>query len=556
MSSKEANKNLDSFILVSILALNILYATSAFCQINPIGIWDGNFMDNFRISLVINSDTSGTIKTFSFDEVIQNDVIKILTLNNEVCSFEIPVKRTIFNGKFIDDGEIIDGKFIFPDGSVHQFTGGKVKNAIPDQENLSFTLNQISQKQQYDDLLYLFEKIKTYHPQLYNYISKDNLDVLFAETIKSLESVDDVVSFYYKIAPIIDAIKCSHTGIRLPFNILQWFEKYGNPIPIELAFISNNAYVLKNCCDSSINFEPGSEVLKINNIDITEIISDLQPSIPSEGKNTTTKNNYLNRNFNSLFLTKYNAEEYKVTLKQNGVVQTCTLYPCDSVRKINNKDQSTPVHYSKKNDYGLLVVNSFAYPDINEYISILDGIFKSINDDHIQNLILDLRNNAGGHPIFATQLLSYLTDSSFIYFKRNPDVVEFEPLCYEIYSCNFKFNGNIYVWVNGGCLSTTGHLISLMNYYSKAVFIGEQPGSTYSCNDFSLQFVLPNSKIELNVPRTTFETAVSELNDVSFHLDHNIDITIYDLLNENDVYLEYTLSLIDQNSTQHKDAPE
>lgn len=547
MSSKEANKNLDSFILVSILALNILYATSAFCQINPIGIWDGNFMDNFRISLVINSDTSGTIKTFSFDEVIQNDVIKILTLNNEVCSFEVPVKRTIFNGKFIDDGEIIDGKFIFPDGSVHQFTGGKVKNAIPDQENLSFTLNQISQKQQYDDLLYLFEKIKTYHPQLYNYISKDNLDVLFAETIKSLESVDDVVSFYYKIAPIIDAIKCSHTGIRLPFNILQWFEKYGNPIPIELAFISNNAYVLKNCCDSSINIEPGSEVLKINNIDITEIISDLQPSIPSEGKNTTTKNNYLNRNFNSLFITKYNADEYEVIVKHNGIIQTCILKPCVCSRRIINTDQSTSIQFYAKKDYAALTVKSFIYPDINEYISILDSIFKNLKENHTQSLILDLRDNAGGHPIFAAQLLSYLTDSSFVYFRRNPEIPEFEPLYNTMFPSNLNFEGKLYVLINGGCLSTTGHLISLLSYHTQAIFIGEQPGSSYQCNDNSLEFVLPNSEIILNVPRTTFETAVSKFDNSTFHVDHNIPITINDLLNEKDTYLEYTLSLIKQN---------
>lgn len=546
MSSKETIKiNIESFILVCILALNILYATSAFCQINPIGIWEGSFMDNFRIRLVINSDTSGSIKTFSFDEVIQNDVIKVLTLNSEVCSFEIPLKRTIFNGKFTDDGKIINGEFTFPDGSVHQFTGGKVKNANPDQGNLSFTLNQISQKQQYDDLLYLIDKIKTYHPQLYNYISKDNLDALVAETIKSLESVDDVVSFYYKIAPIVDAIKCSHTGIRLPYKYLQWIEKYGNPIPIELAFISDKAYVLKNGCDSSINIKPGSEVLKINNIDITEIISNLKASIPSEGKNTTTKINYLNQNFNALFLTKYNSEKYEVTLKQNGNGQTYTLYPCASGIKITNEDQKTSVHFSKKKDYGLLAVKSFIYPDINEYISMLDSIFKSLEDDHINNLILDLRNNTGGHPIFAAQLLSYFADSSFRYFKKNPNVAEFEPLYNEMHPSNFKFNGNLYVLVNGGCLSTTGHLIALLKYYSKAVFIGEQPGSTYYCNDFSLKFVLPNSKIELNVPRTTFETAVSEFDHGSFHLDHNIHITINDLLKENDIYLEYTLSLIE-----------
>lgn len=548
--------NLKLFTVANILAYCMFFVTSVFSQITPIGVWSGSFMDNFQLKLDIDSDTSGALTTSLGDVILAIDTIKIRFLNDEICSFELPEKKTSFNGKFMEDGEVISGKLIFPDGTVHLFTGHKVNNSVPEIKQLSYNVKQLSLEQQKEDLLYLSEKLKTHHPALYHFTPKENLEQLYEETLEKLETVDDVVSFYYRIVPIVDAIRCSHTGIRLPNKYLQWLEDHGNPLPVSLAVISEKAYVLKNYCDSSIHIEPGSEILKINDIDIAEIISTLKTSIPSEGNNTATKNNYLNRNFNALFLTKYNAEEYKITLKQDGIVQTCALYPCDSGRKINNKDQSTPVHYSKKNDYGLLVVNSFAYPDINEYISILDGIFISINDDHIQNLILDLRNNAGGHPIFAAQLLSYFTASSFSYFKRNPDVAEFEPLYNEMQPSNFKFNGNIYVWVNGGCLSTTGHLISLLNYYSKAVFIGEQPGSTYSCNDFSLQFVLPNSKIELNVPRTTFETAVSELNDVSFHLDHNIDIKINDVLNENDVYLEYTLSLIDQNSTKHKDASE
>jgi len=112
-----------------------------------------------------------------------------------------------------------------------------------------------------------------------------------------------------------------------------------------------------------------------------------------------------------------------------------------------------------------------------------------------------------------------------------------------------KFEGNIYVFVNGGCLSTTGHLISLLKFHTNAIFIGEEPGSTFQCNDFSIQLTLPISGIELNVPRTTFETSVSgfTLNE-PFPIDYEINYTADEIINRKDVYLEIVQTIIKNNS--------
>ncbi len=127
---------------------------------------------------------------------------------------------------------------------------------------------------------------------------------------------------------------------------------------------------------------------------------------------------------------------------------------------------------------------------------------------------------------FAAQLFSYLTNDDFIYFKRNEDIEEFEPLYQLMQPNKLNFQGKVYVFVNGGSLSTTGHLISLLKFHTDAVFIGEEPGSILRCNDFSIQLTLPNSGIELNIPRTSFETFVSgfTLND-AFVIDYGVNIT-------------------------------
>ena len=88
-------------------------------------------------------------------------------------------------------------------------------------------------------------------------------------------------------------------------------------------------------------------------------------------------------------------------------------------------------------------------------------------------------------------------------------------------------------------MSTTGHLISLLKHYSHAVFIGEEPGSTNSCNDFSKQMTLPKSGIVLNVPRTTFETFVPEEEiEEEFPMDHKVTVKVENLIQGTDSYME------------------
>jgi hypothetical protein len=112
-------------------------------------------------------------------------------------------------------------------------------------------------------------------------------------------------------------------------------------------------------------------------------------------------------------------------------------------------------------------------------------------------------------------------------------------------SNNLNFKGNIYVLINGGCLSTTGHLISLLQFHTGAQFIGEEPGSTFRCNDFSKQITLPKSGIAVNVPRTTFETSVSGFSLCEpFPLDYQVKETATDITGNEDPVVSKVLSVI------------
>lgn len=200
--------------------------------------------------------------------------------------------------------------------------------------------------------------------------------------------------------------------------------------------------------------------------------------------------------------------------------------------------QAYSFHMESDPEYGVLKVASFGIRNMEDYFSFLDSIFINMKQTGTSNLVLDLRDNWGGHPIFAAQLFSYLTDEEFTYFQRNPDIEEFEPLYNPMQPNKNHFSGSIFVLVNGACLSTTGHLISLLDYHTGALFIGEEPGSTFTCNDFSIQFQLPNSGMEVNIPRTTFVTAVPGLEEGKpFPVDYQVRQTVKDRIEGVDSYM-------------------
>jgi hypothetical protein len=103
----------------------------------------------------------------------------------------------------------------------------------------------------------------------------------------------------------------------------------------------------------------------------------------------------------------------------------------------------------------------------------------------------------------------------------------------------------LYVLVDGGCLSTAGHLISLIKYHTPAMFIGEEPGSTFRCNDFSMQVTLPHTSLEANIPRMTFETAVEGFREGDpFPVDYPVSFTISDVVDGIDRSLELSKEMV------------
>jgi len=548
-------KKYSSFLICYVIFISsfLFPMQKAYCQENFIGTWEGVFMNDFDVRINFDGNNQGNIKMIAGGNIIQNDQITDIKLTHNEFTFYIPDKQTPFIGNFNDQITHLTGEFIFPDGKKYAIQlKRKIDDTNPSEEFKATKEIKFKAEDLHADLLFLNSSLKEHHPQLYAFTSTDSMEIILKRL--NSELIDDFTleKSYLILSQLTDAVKCSHTGIRLPLSYQNLANNFGNYFPFRLYFKNERAFIISGNFEGNLQISPGNEIISINNMPVKKIIEQLFFLIPSEGCNVTTKYNELNKRFNALFYFLDDSEKFIVKYKKGTSTDSITVSSSrlESIKSLDGAIEDNRLisfNYIDNMTFGVLKVPSFAIPDMDHYFQQLDSIFNDLKTTNTQNLILDLRDNSGGHPIFAAQLFSYLTEKDFIYFKRNDEVKEFEPLYNVMQPNRLNFRGNIYVFVNGGCLSTTGHLISLLKFNTNAIFIGEEPGSTFRCNDFSMQLHLPNTGIELNVPRVTFETSVTGFTLCHpFPIDYEVNNPVIKIINKEDAFLEMVRLIIDK----------
>ena len=537
-----------------------------------LGFWEGEFMPGNNLTLILNfrmlgnETVTGQIVLFQGNVQIQNDPLKDVLLKDNILSFYIEAKNTRFNGSLETGGQEITGDFHFPDGTVHPLLVRKV--AAPSLRE--YTLNRsepnghdilerkYSGAQLQDDLTFLRDQLENTHPQLYLYSSKEKFDALFDSTFLTINDEMTEDEFFRRMAVIVAKVNCSHTGIRFSREFSRALESRKNLIPLDIRFIESKAYII---ADYSHNpaVEAGMQLLSINGIPSSEVMRKLNASIPSDGFNESLKRHEINSQFARLY-SQYigNYERFdlecatdagrKIRIQLPAMTQEMLDSAIRQAHPERTGIDSSPLEIEVNNETSIavLTVKSFGAPDPERYNAFLRESFARMRTEGIRHLIIDVRGNKGGHPFFAAELLSYLARSDFVYFKRPLEQGELTSLYQPIQPKEHAFSGDIYILINGGCLSSTGHFLSLVRFHKMAILIGEEPGGSFYCNDGSKQRVLPNTKIELNLPQLTFQTAVTGFEKGDPLLpDHDVKPSLEDFLSGRDAVMEYTMRLIE-----------
>ncbi len=432
-----------------------------------------------------------------------------------------------------------------------------------------FTLTGFCQSNSYDpthlysvvelqtDFKFLQATLEKTHPNLYLYTPKEKLNLFFDSLYKCIVKPLSELEFYNLVTLINSKVKDGHTMLLPSEEAGNYFNQNAKYFPFYISILNNRLYVNMNCsADTSI--KEGAEILNINGSNTKDILKYLLTRQIRDGNNKTYPIWILTTYFKEYFSFSFGhpntfSIKYK-TSKADNLTKTINALPKDSIRfyrqlkyanrnSISSEKQGITLQTNKQLSIATLSIKRFDADILKSvynqnFDSTIKEIFNNIYEDHIQNLIIDIRNNQGGDFETGKLLLSYLL--------RQP--IKYLPYCSEseiITPKQNSFKGNLYVLINGGSFSSAVILSSYLEMTKRAVFIGEETGGNkIIISGNTVDTILPNTKITFEIATTKYVIRKNLNLGNGIIPKYQTTFTIDNIITDKDITKELALSII------------
>ncbi|WP_034230028.1 S41 family peptidase [Aquimarina pacifica] len=386
-----------------------------------------------------------------------------------------------------------------------------------------------------EDLEYLKKSLEDAHYNLYSYTSKE----AFLENYKNVKKsiIKDSVSLLQATTifqKIISAANNGHTEIDFPGTSYRNYAYSGGTLfPLEIAFENNKYLIRKNFTDNP-DIKIGSEILSINGVLMKDILAKIYPQVSAE--RTYFKNAKIEMySFPRLYWQVFGKQDdFKIEILFN---ETVKKYSIKAVNLIEDYEMKRTEVLNSKMDLTFFDVSAYLNPgnfsgDEQKYQKFIDSAFVEVKKNNSKNLIIDLRNNAGGNDSFSDYLVSYFADKPFKWHseftlktskflkehtRKNNDTTApfFRKILYhkdgDIYHYRFdqyqpqpkqkQFEGEVYVLVNRQSHSQSAVTASQIQDYKFGTIVGEETGDFPTLYASQFQYTLPNTKIAVKVSK-------------------------------------------------------
>lgn len=395
------------------------------------------------------------------------------------------------------------------------------------------------------DIDFTYQKLQRFHPNLYWYISKEELDHKFDSLKTDIQEPLTPNQFYFKLAPVVANINEGHLRLRSVGKKYSKAEqkefKKKKPLfaLMDYKIIGDRIFVKENR-ENVGQIKVGTEILQINDENVSDLITKYKRLYSSDGENKTFQKYFINLTFfNYYTLENGYLDSVKLQTACDNVVQEVHLKRQKKDSKAVAEEKTLPkvTADQKLQDYDevsksynrsfkfLKSDSSIAYIKIKSFSAtyakkFYDQTFRKIKKANSGFLIIDVRDNLGGSLSEINTLYSYLTYKKFTlikppemtsktsgmhqnYFRGQsiftgilsaPGYPFFLAGNYLLSSKKEKryyfrefaskptkpkdnaFQGKIYVLVNGASFSASSIISAKLKFENRAVIVGEETG--------------------------------------------------------------------------------
>ncbi|GAB5555146.1 MAG: hypothetical protein Sapg2KO_47370 [Saprospiraceae bacterium] len=394
------------------------------------------------------------------------------------------------------------------------------------------------------DLKAYQKTLETVHAGFYWYTPKAKMDSLFEATMLEINQPMTERDFYNKVAAITAAINCGHTGtIASPKSRKTLNKKF----PLEFQYLENQVFLSK---DYTQGTQPYKVVKSINKVAINRIINQIAALRGTDGFIKSPKPLIVNNseNFSYWYHLIYPDSSYEIELADGQILQRTAISP-EALTKFKQEKKSSYEFLRDSilitDNTAVLTINSFDKEELKSgpisYKKHLTQFFKTVKQQGIENLIIDLRENGGGEDNYASLLYRYLTDQTFIYYESMEcKPVPYQGLSGQVYlpsevkngllrnifikqkqgryfvKPTFRtkglrkqnpkkdhFSGNLYFLISGKSYSASAEIVAYAQAYRpNTYFIGQEAGGAIAGNTSALSAytVFEHTRIAAYIP--------------------------------------------------------
>ena len=291
------------------------------------------------------------------------------------------------------------------------------------------------------DVDFAYQKLQKLHPNLYWYISKKELDYKFDSLKTTINKPLKPNDFHKKIAPVIAQIKEGHLrlyarGKRLTKKEIKNLKlQKGLLSQFNFILIENRIFVIDNA-EKVEHMNVGTEILKIKDIPVKNLLDSYKPLINSDGENKTFQKYMLARIW-PLYFTAENGilDSVKLEIKYQNENKTFYLKREKITKEEKKKEETTnkkatKTEKGKTQDYNIRTKSynrdlqfptqdsTIAYMKIKTFSGTYSRkfykeSFAKLKKSPAKYLILDVRDNLGGSLSEINNLYSYLVSEKF-----------------------------------------------------------------------------------------------------------------------------------------------
>ncbi len=463
---------------------------------------------------------------------------------------------------------------------------------------------KIEKQKLHNDLEILYQGLNKFHSGMYWYTPKDSVDSAFEKVKTQINKDMNVLEFHKLIAPLIALSREDHTDIYLPENVKEKISKESTFIPLTFVFLGTKLYCVKNGSNYQKMIIEGKEIESINGEKPIDIVRKIGNLFASDGYIKTVKYSDLKGfSFSKYYFYYYgNIKKVKIKFKEIDnaiIIEPLKIEDINKNLRLRNTDNKTKKEkkilefkiLNKTTAY--LGLHSFSNSDIKKGTKekslkkFLRNSFKSISDNNIKNLIIDVSKNGGGTEGNEGIVYSYLGNNYQKYKKVRAKIQKAvldngidKPIVLKTFGFlerlfmnkkmkdgslerkqwighglmaykkepKNKFTGKVYVIISPMTYSGGSEFSNMVYSNGKGTFVGQETGGGYLGNTsgYSQELILPNSKIEVDIPALQFIMNVKQKLPFGSGVipDHKVIPTFEQYLNDVNAPLEYILEKI------------